>query len=128
MADITITADTLVITIKGIRKLGTMKSELSIPLAKVRGATVDPDLSTGWPGLASVREWPGTKLMGTDAYGRYLGGTFSQDGDRVFWDVADPAKAIVISLENDEYKRLIVEVDDPERVVREIESALVARA
>lgn len=128
MAKVTITTDSLVVTIAGIRKLGAMKSELTIPLSEVRGATVDPDLSTGWPGVKSVRDWPGTKVIGTNAYGHYLGGTFSQAGDRVFWDVAHAEKAIVISLENDEYKRLIIEVDNPDQVVHQIESALRAHS
>ncbi|MGW5053914.1 hypothetical protein [Actinokineospora sp. NPDC004072] len=128
MAEVTIVGDDLVVTVKGIRKLGAMKSELTIPLGDVRGATVDPELSTGWPGLRKLREWPGVKRIGTDAYGHYLGGTFTQDGDRVFWDVADPTKSIVISLDNPEYKRLIIEVDNPDHTVRMIEAALAKRA
>ena len=128
MAMASISGDDLVVTIKGIRKLGTMKSELSIPLAKVRGATFDPALSTGWPGLKNAKQWPGIKVLGTDAYGRYLGGTFSQEGERVFWDVAKPENAIVITVDNDEFTRLIIEVEHPEDTVRQIEAALARRA
>ncbi|SDP27173.1 hypothetical protein SAMN04487905_1035 [Actinopolyspora xinjiangensis] len=127
MADVTITDTELVVTIKGIRKLGAVRNELTIPLKNVRGATVDPGLSTGWPGINSLCEWPGTKIVGTDAYGRYLGGTFSQNGERVFWDVANPEKAIVVSLGNERFKRLYIEVDDPDRVVSTIEAAITKR-
>ena len=42
--------------------------------------------------------------------------------------MADPAQAIVISLQDHEYRRLIVDVDDPEAVVRSIETALTPQA
>lgn len=128
MAEASISGGDLVVTIKGIRTLGTMKRKLSFPLANVRGATMDPELSTGWPGLRNAKQWPGIKVLGTDAYGRYLGGTFSQDGERVFWDVAKPEKAIVITVDNDEFTRLIIEVENPEDTVREIEAALARRS
>ncbi|WP_280466585.1 hypothetical protein [Nocardia cyriacigeorgica] len=128
MAEVHVVGDQLVVTIKGIRKLGAMKSELRIPLGDVRAATVDRELSTGWPGLRELSSWPGVKKLGTDAYGKYLGGTFVQDGDRVFWDVADPAKAIVISLSGNEFERLIIEVDQPDQAVQLIEQAIADRA
>lgn len=46
-----------------------------------------------------------------------------QDGDRVFWDIADPEKAIVITLRNEDFQRLYIEVDDPDHVVAMIEAA-----
>ncbi|WP_431862076.1 hypothetical protein [Micrococcus terreus] len=128
MTDIHIINGTLVVSIRGIRRLGTFKKELNIPLSQVRGATVDPEISTSWPGMKAAGEWPGTKILGTDAYGHDLGGTFRQDGERVFWDVTEPAHAIVISLQDHEYRRLIVDVDDPEAVVRSIETALTPQA
>ncbi|MEU6076717.1 hypothetical protein [Micromonospora sp. NPDC047074] len=124
MASIKIEDGNLVIAIHGIRKLGTLKSELTIPLANVRGATVDPTLSINWAGFKKSGEWPGYKIAGTNAYGHYLGGTFRQDGDRVFWDVRDPERAIVVTLEDAEYARLIVEVDEPDTAVAQIEAAL----
>ncbi|NJP51676.1 hypothetical protein HCJ93_16785 [Streptomyces sp. SBST2-5] len=107
----------LVARIQGIRKLGTLKSELSIPLTQVRGARAHR-------GQALAR----TQDLGNGRLRRYLGGTFSQDGDRVFWDVADPAKAIVISLEDDDLKRLYVEVEEPEKTVQMIEAAIAKSA
>lgn len=124
MACVSIDGDNLVVSIAGIRKLGTFRSEIIVPLTNVRGATADPTIATRWPGFKKVREWPGRKILGTDAYGYYLGGTFSQDGDRVFWDVRNPENAIVISLEGDDFARLIVEVEHPEQTVREIEAAV----
>lgn len=123
MADITIADDALVVTLRGMRRIGTFRRELSVPLVQVRGATVDPGLATGWPGFRKQAHWPGRKVRGTNFYGRYLGGVFVQDGDRVFWDVAVPEHAIVVSLDDHPFKRLYLEVEDPDRAVRMIETA-----
>jgi hypothetical protein len=37
------------------------------------------------------------------------------DDERVFWDVKDPDKAVVIELDHERYTRLIGRVDDPPR-------------
>lgn len=89
-----------------------------------RGRPVDPELSTRCAGLSGLAQWPGRKARGTDLYGYYLAGAFRQGGEMVFWDVADPAKAVVTLLRGD-FPRLYVEVDDPEGVVAMVESALV---
>lgn len=124
MAQVDIVGSELVIEMKGIRKLGTFKNEIAIPLTSVRGATVDSELPTNWPGFKKSGEWPGRKILGTDFYGQYLGGTFVQDGDRVFWDVAHPENAIVIVLNDNDFERLYIEVDEPEQTVKLIETAL----
>ncbi len=50
-------------------------------------------------------------------------GTFHHQGDRVFWDVHDAAKAVVIRLTDERYDRLVVDVDDPARTVAAIRQA-----
>lgn len=75
-------------------------------------------------GFKKSAEWPGRKVIGTDLYGQYLGGTFVQDGDRVFWDVAKPQNAIVIVLKDNDFERLYIEVDSPAQTVQLIEAAL----
>lgn len=54
-------------------------------------------------------------------------GTFHIDGERVFWDVHDPAKAVVIELRDQRYVRLIVQVPDPRATVDLIERATTPR-
>lgn len=115
MATISINGRELTIDVEGLDKLWTLKSRLTIPLAHVRGATADPSITTepkGWRG-------PGTHLPGV-----IVAGTFRQDGQRIFWDVHDKAKAIVIELKDDAYQRLVIEVDDPPATVELIERAI----
>ena len=51
-------------------------------------------------------------------------GPFHHEGDRVFWDVHDAAKAVVIRLADERYARLVVGVDDPAQTVAAIRQAL----
>jgi hypothetical protein len=51
-------------------------------------------------------------------------GTFYQEGERVFWDVHDPEKTVVIRLKDEHYARLVIEVEDPPATVAAIQEAL----
>ncbi|PRY44801.1 hypothetical protein [Umezawaea tangerina] len=115
MALVRIEGDDLVVVIEGLDKLWALKSSLTIPLANVRGATADP-------GIAS--EPKGLRAPGTHAPGVITAGTFHLDGERVFWDVKDPSKAVVVELADERYARLVVQVDDPRATVALVENAL----
>lgn len=115
MARISIDGDDLVVEIEGMDKLWSLKSRLVIPLANVRGATADPGIAAEPKGLRA----PGTSLPGV-----ITAGTFHQDGERVFWNIRDGARAIVITLADEHYVRLVVEVADPAATVALIEQAV----
>jgi hypothetical protein len=51
-------------------------------------------------------------------------GTFHQEGERIFWDVHDPEKTVVIRLKNERYSRLVIEVEDPLATVAAIRERL----
>ena len=55
-------------------------------------------------------------------------GTFHQDGERVFWDVHNPANVVVIELEHEHFRRLVIEVEDPGATATEIKKALNDRS
>ncbi len=114
MAQISVVGKDLVVEVEGMDKLWSLKSRLTIPLAHVRGATSDPGI---------VSEGQGLKLAGARIPGVIVAGTFRQDGERVFWDVHDNAKAVVIELQDDTYARLVVQVADPRATVDLVERA-----
>jgi len=118
MAIVSIDGSNLTVVLQGLDKLWALKSRLTIPLAHVRGATADPGI---------VREPKGWRSPGAHIPGLIVAGTFRQDGQKVFWDVHDRDKAVVIELRDDEYQRLVLEVEDPRAVVELIESALTQR-
>ncbi len=118
MARVTVTDDTLTVEVKGLDKLWAFKSRLEIPLANVRGATRDPGI---------VHEPKGIRAPGTHIPGVIVAGTYHRGGERVFWDVKNPDKAVVIELAGERYARLVVEVDDPRATVDLVRRVVRAR-
>ncbi|MFJ5990586.1 hypothetical protein [Lentzea sp. NPDC092896] len=114
MATISVQGQDLVVEMNGLDKLWSLKSKLTIPLAHVRGATVDPGI---------LGEPKGVRAPGTHLPGVITAGTFHQDGEKVFWAVRDGRKAVVVELADEHYTRLVVEVDDPRAVVAMVEQA-----
>ena len=66
----------------------------------------------------------GLKIAGADLPNLFRAGIFYQDGNRVFWDVRHPEKTVVVSLNDEKYARLIIEVEDPEFVVNLLTTAI----
>ena len=117
MVEISLTTDHLHLEVKGLDKLWAFKSQLDIPLAHIRGARHDPEAASGW--------FHGIKLAGTNLPGVITAGTFYEGtGQKVYWDVHDSTKSIIIELHDDRFDELIVEVQDPLFTVEEINARL----
>ena len=116
MALVRITGDRLVVELQGLHKLWALKSRIDVPLAHVRGATVDPGI---------VREPKGIRAPGLHIPGAAAIGTFRRDGEKHFWDVRGGSHAVVVQLDDESYDRLVVEVADPHAVVDEINRAIL---
>jgi hypothetical protein len=109
MVDVTINGDLAVFTVEGLDKLWALRSHLEIPLAHILGAEHDPESLGRW--------WHGLKVFGTDIPGLFAAGTFYYQGELVFWDVRSLERTVIVSLDHERYKKLIIEVADPEAVV-----------
>ncbi len=105
MVKVTVEGDRAVFEVEGLDKLWSLRSRLEIPLAHITAIEHDPDQVGRW--------WHGVKLMGSDLPGLFAAGTFFYHGELVFWDVHDPGKTIIVSLNHERYKKLILEVADP---------------
>jgi len=114
--DLSVAEGKLTLRVRGADKLWAFKSTLEIPLVHVAGVRADSDAARGW--------WHGLRMPGTNVPGVITAGTFYQDGRRVFWDVHNPDKTIVIDLRDEDYNQLIVEVADPPAAVELIQGAL----
>jgi len=114
MSRVSIQDNNLVITTQGIRKVLSLKSELSIPLSNVVGATADP--MAGKEFCKGIRD--GTNV------GFYSGGTFYKDGNKAFYDLARTEDAVVITLKDEDIDTLIIGVEDPNATAEYIEKAL----
>lgn len=117
MVEISITDDHLHLEVKGLDKLWAFKSQLDIPFRHIRDVWHDPEAASGW--------WHGMKESGTNLPGVVTAGTFyQQSGRTVFWDIHNPARAIVIELHDDRFDELIIEVEDPLLAVEQIRAHL----
>jgi hypothetical protein len=116
MVDVTIQGDRAVFNVEGLHKLWSFRSQMEIPLAHILDVEANPDQVRHW--------WHGFKLVGTDAGPLFAAGTFYYHGELVFWDVNDPAQTVVVSLEHERYKKLIVEVSDVTGTVARLRNAL----
>jgi hypothetical protein len=105
MVNVSVDGTRAIFTVEGMHKMWAMKSQIEIPLAHITGVEVNHDQVGAW--------WHGFKMIGTDMPGLFAMGTFYYHGELVFWDVRDLQKTIIISLEHERYKKLIIEVDDP---------------
>ena len=116
MTEVELTRNALVVHVQGMDQLWALKSRLEISLAHVVGAEVDPEIA---------REWhKGIRAGGTHVPGVITAGTFYQDGERVFWDVHDPERAVMIQLRDERYARLVIEVENPHATAVAIQGAL----
>jgi len=105
MVDVSVEDGRAVFEIEGMHKLWAFRSRIEIPVEHITNVEVNHDQVGRW--------WHGFKLIGTDAPGLFAAGTFYYHGETVFWDVHDTTKTIIVSLEHERYKKLIVEVADP---------------
>lgn len=119
MVEISIEGDRVHFDVEGLDRLWSLRSRLDIPLAHIRAVQFDPEAARGW--------WHGLKLLGTNIPGILTVGTFYQHGEVVFYDVHDPERTIVLELEHETYKRLIVEVEDPQKTRSLIERVIKGR-
>jgi hypothetical protein len=102
--------------VEGMHKIWACKSSLDIPLEHIQGVEIRSAETQSW--------WHGWKVMGTDMPGVIAAGLFRVKGKWVFWDVTHPDNAIDISLLDETYDRLLIEVRNPEEAQALIESAI----
>lgn len=120
MVRVSIAGDRVHFDVEGWDKVWAFKSQLDIPLAHIRSVRVDPDAAAGW--------WHGLRMPGTQVPGIITAGTFYQSVGAVFYDVHDPQRTIVLELDHEHYKRLVVEVEDPAATVAQLQAALHRRS
>lgn len=109
MVGISIKDANVVIEVRGWSKLWTLRSEIRIPLSSVKQARLEPKAVKGW--------WRGWRIRGTHIPGVIVAGSYYRTGGREFWDVRSGGTAVAIDLDGAKYRRLVVDVEDPEAIV-----------
>ena len=118
MVSVTVESDRAVFEVEGWDKLWALRSRLEIPLAHITDVEANVDQVNRW--------WHGVKVMGADLPGLFAAGTFYYRGELVFWDVRQPANTIIVSLDHERYRKLIIEVEDPSATVALLRGATKA--
>jgi len=121
MVDLTVNGTLLQLDVRGWDKLWAFKSRFAIPLAHVKGVSTISGVSE-LKQLARQLGF-GLRAPGTEVPGLIVAGTYYfLRGGRVFLDVHRPfERIVVIDLVDEAYRKLVVEVEDPEEAVRLIE-------
>jgi hypothetical protein len=118
MTTIDVTATHLEVRLSGWDRLWALKGGLSIPLEHVVGAEANPHLDRS----------AGFRLPGTHWPGAITAGTYRKRGKWWFWNVRKRKRVVLISLRNERYSHLVLEVDDPDETAAMINNAIAAKA
>jgi hypothetical protein len=118
MVDVTIQDGRAAFNVEGLHKLWSFRSRIEIPLAHITGVEANAEQVGQW--------WHGFKLIGTDVPGFFAAGTFYYHGEMVFWDVHDPVHTVIVSLDHERYKKLIIEVSDVQDTVSRLRAAVAS--
>ncbi len=116
MVRIAIGQGRLIVEVEGLDRFLAQRHRIEIPLDHVVWVQTRP--GEAYNGPSGVRV-PGGHFPGLESAGTFRG----TDGD-VFWDVHDPGRSLGIGLRDEPWIRLVVEVDDPDRIERGIVHAL----
>lgn len=110
MVEITKNETETIFEVKGLHKVLAFKSELRIPNSHIMKAYCDDH---------EINEWKGIRAFGTYIPSIIKAGTFYQDKDNatIFMDISNPKNAIIIELKDEHFKKLIIEVPNPQNAI-----------
>ncbi len=97
--------------IKGFHKVLAFKSQITVPNSHIIKAYQDELQLTSWKRM---------RALGTSIPYLIKAGTFYdwEDGSTIFMDIVNYDNAIIIELIDEKYKKLIVEVQNPEEAIQ----------
>ncbi|MEO8710985.1 MAG: hypothetical protein ABI405_02620 [Parafilimonas sp.] len=110
MVSVKRTYDTVVFEVKNLDKVFALKSSLEIPVTHIVAVYAEPDIEMNF--LDSI------KVLGTSIPHIFRAGTFYQHKEMIFWDVHNTENVIVIELEHEYFKKLIIEVENPAEAIK----------
>lgn len=110
MNNLTISTDAVHIEITGWDKIWSFKGSLTIPKDSISKVYKhDGQLRPPW------RRWPGTALPRVIIAGTYYG-----QGRKEFWNTHFRKSTLVFDLHDAEYTRIVVDVEDPDKILAEL--------
>lgn len=117
MVLVTVSENEMKLVIKGVHKLWALKSKMNIAINQIKDVRINQ----------VIKKPEGCRLYGCYIPGFIYSGTYYSENGKVFWDVSNIDKSIIIDLNNSDYSQLIIEVDNPEKTVNEIKNKLAIK-
>ncbi|NQU37256.1 MAG: hypothetical protein HQ526_06605 [Actinobacteria bacterium] len=117
-AELVIDGENLDVTFKGIGGVLAFKSQIVVPLSSVESVEAVE--------IQTV-ERPTIKRVGARIPGLLATGSFGTGDDIQFWYIHKADRVLVVDLTGDKYKRLVLEVPDPDAVAKEIHDAIPSK-
>ena len=111
MVTVNIVGPNLNVSISGMDVIWSLRRSLTVPLAHVVDATVEP-----------VAGRPGWKVIGTGVPRGFSAGKFRSKGKNEFWVADQKEAALVINLRDEKYARFVLQVKDPQTAAEKINS------
>jgi hypothetical protein len=112
MVNVTLNNDKFIFKILGWHQIWALRSQFSIPSQAVVNAYQDPE---------ELKKWAGWRV-GTYIPFLITAGVFSQKGKRNFWDVMRRKNTIIVTLENQIFDKLYIEVANPQETINLLNS------
>lgn len=108
MVEITKEGKLFYFEIKGFHKLWAFRSRLIIPSEHIVNAYQDD---------REIKNLGGLRALGTSIPGIICAGSFLTPDGSVFCDFSNKQKTIIVHLQNEYYKKLFIEVEDPQEAI-----------
>ncbi|MGH2486838.1 MAG: hypothetical protein ACRDHE_12585 [Ktedonobacterales bacterium] len=109
MARIEIANGMLTVVVDGLARVATPRHQVEVSLAHILGVTARAEARTGLLAYLRTLSSPGTHIPGL-----LRAGTFMDKDGRVFYAIRHGTRAVVIDLERESFRRLIVEPPEGE--------------
>lgn len=108
----------------GWHRLWSLRRQIDVPYEQIVSVDHDPKLAQNGP--------LGIRFPGTNVPGYYTAGTYwrfwSKPKIRSFWVRRHPEKTIALHLRGHHFNTICVEVDDPDRQIERIRTAIADQA
>jgi len=120
MAAVSVVGGDLVVEVTGFDRFCALgKRGVTVPLEHV--VAVGEGVQMGRPLM------PGLPWLANSFPGLFTVGSYRRQGRWTFWVVHDPRQAVLITLREERYSQLVIEVDDPRATTALVSGALSSR-
>ena len=113
MVKISITKTAIVVNFEGYKKFLALKNNLRIPLSCIKSVCTSP-----------VKWLVFTPKAGTNFPGLIMAGTFFRREGITFYYVRNLKKCLTLSLKNHKYSKVVIQVEDKDKLATKIRKAV----